>query len=1198
MDTPSRLRVARSCTPCSSRILTFISATVLFGLSAASVHAEGFSDADALFYGQVRQVGGAQTTLLQSGELEITFANQNDSANTVTLSTALRPTGQGDSKPYSYALRVPLRYLPNARQKSDFLSISAQEVDFRIQGITINGRSATLPDGSLEFYGLSFASRGSQHRLDLIVEGDSTDSDGDGLPNWWETLHGLDPNDPGDADGDLDSDGWSNGEEFVRGSNPATSNTEPQLETAEILVPESGEAGLLVHVLDSDSSAAEINIAFPGSMGGGFEIRIDGEAMDGGDDVGTFSLADFQSGRLTIAHTDRAMRELALSISWDDGGEVASGQVLVRVVTPSMEDGSDASLWLDGNDLADDGTAIGNWHDRSGNDSHAMQPLADHQPVVADRSVDFAASGTAHLFFNDGAVPTGDHTVLASYRPADSADATQTLMSTNRGFLQLAATDQAISYPGAPHYQIDGLAVRGFQNASGVTSISIFRREADLLQNIFGLSYDGENVASAAIDPVLPTLGVRRPAIPGGTDPVEEPFAGRLHELLVFPTALPEQKLRDVHDYLHSKWGGAVIWDFSAELKDVALVCGGPKEHIVRGGHGDDQLGGGSGDDTLSGGPGDDVLTGGGGADHFVFGGVDTGRDMITDFDLDADIIDLSALFWGRTGDARQFLEVRLDTNFSTPIPTLDSVLVVQRPDGSEQEIVLSDTVIGAAQLIQLVVEGRIRMGGLSIPTNVQLALASGGPSGVLREDLNQPFTIEVTRGGEGVAAALDVPLGYFEDALSADLVLKGAAESEGQRAVATFARGETTKTLTFHPIPDLEAEGAETWQVAVLPHYRYTVGGEPAEQIIEDIPNVWLEVAQANAVTDVSQPARVMIHRNGQAAQGLSVDLEFGGTAQEGVHFGELPGSITIPAGQTSVEMQIVARAEGVANGPKVVLLVLASRDRYQLGNPHEAVLYAAATTAEANGAGFNRWLTASSGGEISSLAELLDHDPESLGRHIRAYALGSESGQDIGSSQIALRIVDGRPEILAPGIANVADIRWGLQVSAKFDQWTDAGDTFVEVPDATGLKLVGPPVAAGEKQNYYRINLTLDPGQLTGPRITALTDATRFGISGSASWKPDPASGELRASGGVAGQTNRIIAEVSGPATVGFEMEVGGGGADDSLVFYIDGVRIAETDGESVRVQEELTGSGPHLLMWEFKQGTGQAVIRDLPR
>nr|BFE97441.1 hypothetical protein GCM10020185_79770 [Pseudomonas brassicacearum subsp. brassicacearum] len=80
---------------------------------------------------------------------------------------------------------------------------------------------------------------------------------------------------------------------------------------------------------------------------------------------------------------------------------------------------------------------------------------------------------------------------------------------------------------------------------------------------------------------------------------------------------------------------------------------------------GNDSLSGGAGDDKLDGGAGMDTLTGGAGADTFVFsnrldsyrnyntGGANLG-DLITDFDISADKIDLSAMgFTGLGGTAR-----------------------------------------------------------------------------------------------------------------------------------------------------------------------------------------------------------------------------------------------------------------------------------------------------------------------------------------------------------------------------------------------------------------------------------------------------------------------------------------------------------------------------------------------------------------
>jgi RTX calcium-binding nonapeptide repeat (4 copies) len=1158
------------------------------GLEAASA---GFTEPDVMFYGAVQKAGGGQTVLLQAGHMEMTFVNQSNPANRVIIKTELRPVGPGSSKPYSYSVRIPTAYLPDANRISEFLSVTTLPTTFKIENITVDGMPATLPDGSKEYYGLSFASRSGEYRLDLLLSGDSLDTDHDGLPDWWEKLFGLDPN-IDDSDSDFDNDGWSNFEEFHRGSNPAVSNRDPLLVTSEILVPESGEAGIYPQLLDSDTPDSGIRLTLAAGSGIGFQLKYDGESLTSGDPI---SLNDFRSGRLTIAHTNRTVQTFSLPLSWNDGGNEFSGHVQVRVVPPSIRDGSDAALWLDGYDLPSAGTPVSTWTDRSGNGRNATQPLAAYQPQVADQAADFSKVASSHLFFQDSSLPVADHTVLASYSAAASSDAPQTLLSTNRGYLQLAATAQAISYPGAPTYQIDGAAIHGYENVTGAVTTSIFRRQNSLLQNILGLSYDGENIAAADIDPVLPTLGARRSAVPNGSaSPVDQMLSGKLQELLVFPTALAEQKLRGVNDYLQSKWSGAVIWDFSTNLKDVVLSAGpGTQSRIIRGGFGSDFLTGGPAADTLSGGAGDDMLTGGGGADRFVLGGVDLGRDVITDFDSQHDILDVSAPFWGVTGDARDFISVRLDVNYDTPVPTLDSALIITRPDGSKQEIVLQNTVIGNTDLIRLIAEGRIRMGGLSIPTTVQLSLASA--SGPLSESLAQSFTVNVTRSGAGVSAALDVPLGFFQGS-GRRFVVDGASSNNGPRSVVSFARGETSKTVTVHTVPDLDNAGVSNLQVAVLPQFKYSVSGAPVAQTISDNPMVWLEITQANAVASPAQPARVVLHRNGSTAQALAVDFQLGGTAVNGVHVNSIPGSATIAAGQSTREIQISARAAGLADGPKVLLVRLASRDRYLLADPHEAVLYIGNTAAETNGAGLDRWLASSTHGVMNSRADLERLAPGKVSQYLQAYAFSLGSVDELGKHGISLRIANGRPELSAPGQFKAADLRWSVQSSNELGNWGDATSVFVRNPDPGGLKLLGPPVADSGKSKFYRLSMSTDPGQLAGSSIAATTGSAEYGMSGNANWNADADTGALMSAGGNSGETNRIISSLTGPTAINFEMEIVGGNWDDSIVFYIDGIKQSETYGDTVSFRKTLSTPGKHLLMWEFTRGSGKAVIRNL--
>ncbi len=60
----------------------------------------------------------------------------------------------------------------------------------------------------------------------VFTNGSQEDTDGDGMPNSWEAIYGLNPFNPDDRDGDLDSDGLTNGEEYAAGTVPTDADTD------------------------------------------------------------------------------------------------------------------------------------------------------------------------------------------------------------------------------------------------------------------------------------------------------------------------------------------------------------------------------------------------------------------------------------------------------------------------------------------------------------------------------------------------------------------------------------------------------------------------------------------------------------------------------------------------------------------------------------------------------------------------------------------------------------------------------------------------------------------------------------------------------------------------------------------------------------------------------------------------------------
>lgn len=93
------------------------------------------------------------------------------------------------------------------------------------EGIFLNSQSAssitfTISAAIIAGDGVPNNGDGTDQDFALVIYLTFSDSDGDGMPDQWEVDNGLNPNDPGDADDDLDNDGLTNLEEYNENTDP------------------------------------------------------------------------------------------------------------------------------------------------------------------------------------------------------------------------------------------------------------------------------------------------------------------------------------------------------------------------------------------------------------------------------------------------------------------------------------------------------------------------------------------------------------------------------------------------------------------------------------------------------------------------------------------------------------------------------------------------------------------------------------------------------------------------------------------------------------------------------------------------------------------------------------------------------------------------------------------------------------------
>jgi hypothetical protein len=295
---------------------------------------------ETVFYGRILERSGPVDRILTEGTLS--WRLRKADGTQLPLQAALFPHKNGE---FSYSLRVPHTALAlGLTTAASSVALATGPSRQTHLDITVDGHAATILSPGESVFDVEQATRAMTYRLDLQVEIPAVDTDGDGMPDWWEDLHEFDKQSAADAGGDPDGDGRDNLSEFLAGSDPKTDNRLPQLLTTEVIAYAGGISAVLLETADSDSTPAQLTYTLTTipSVGGLFLRNAVNDPA--GPDLllaagATFTQEDVNRGRLVYRESETgAPLSFAVRVQDEDPQHPAdSGSVQVLAYAPHSE---------------------------------------------------------------------------------------------------------------------------------------------------------------------------------------------------------------------------------------------------------------------------------------------------------------------------------------------------------------------------------------------------------------------------------------------------------------------------------------------------------------------------------------------------------------------------------------------------------------------------------------------------------------------------------------------------------------------------------------------------------------------------------------------------------------------------------------------------------------------------------------------
>jgi len=158
---------------------------------------------------------------------------------------------------------------------------------------------------------------------------------------------------------------------------------------------------------------------------------------------------------------------------------------------------------------------------------------------------------------------------------------------------------------------------------------------------------------------------------------------------------------------------------------------------------------------------------------------------------------------------------------------------------------------------------------------------------------------------------------------------------------VVTLAPGQTSGTVTVHTIPQSVIQPSSYIVVALEPSpgsYTVTSQGSAVVTIAGSTAKPVVTLTSATTYLQKGQPYAVSIGLSQAVSTPLTIQLSYSGNAVPGTDYNPPAGSIVVPAGQTSTQVEIPTVTGNTVEADRILTVSLAPSPSYAIGSPSSA--------------------------------------------------------------------------------------------------------------------------------------------------------------------------------------------------------------------------------------------------------------------